>query len=155
MMKSLKSFNCFALPSLLIFSIMLMGGCASTNTSSSATADAGSDNGRKGRKAKQEEVYSPVGTWEYSVETPDGGGAGTMKISGAPGTFEVLLQTDQFGELRVYDLNMTGESMAGKIDVAGMTAEVEGDFDGDNFSGAVILGDEAYPLEATRISKGQ
>lgn len=152
----MKSINRLTKTMLILGVLAFLGSCAASNQATTSSADAGNAvaSSKKGRKAKKEEVYNPSGTWEYEVETPDGGGSGVMRISGEPGTFEVILETDQFGELRVYDLEMTGDSMSGKIDVAGLTAEVEGDFDGETFSGAVILGDEVYPLEATRTDKG-
>lgn len=156
-MKTMKYLQKATKAMMLLALIAFLGGCAASNQASTTSNDSGnaSASSKKGRKAKKEEVYSPAGVWEYEVETPDGGGSGTMRISGEPGNFEVILETDQFGDLRIYDLEMTGESMMGKIDVAGMTAEVEGDFDGESFSGAIILGDEAYPIEATRTEKAQ
>ena len=141
-----------------ILALLLIGffsGCAASGAAADATADAGGagGSGKKGRKAKKE-VYSPVGEWQYSVETPNGGGSGIMKVTGEPGTYEVVLETDQFGELRVYDLDMTSQNMSGKIDVAGFTAGIEGDFEGDDFIGYLSLGDDAFPIEATRTSKG-
>ena len=141
-----------------IFALILVGffsGCAASGAASDATADAGAagGSGKKGRKAKKEEIYSPVGAWDYTVETPDGGGSGVMRVTGEPGIFEVVLETGQFGDLRVYDLDMTGQSMRGKIDVSGVTAEIEGDFDDDDFIGYLIVGENTFPMEATRSSK--
>lgn len=150
----MKCFNQLTRLALLLAVICFLGSCAASNSSGANGADGSATaSSKKGKKAKKEE-YSPVGEWTYEVETPDGGSSGTMTIVGSPGTYEVTLKTDQFGEIRVYDLEMTGESMTGKMDVAGITAEVEGDFDGDSFSGAVILGDDVYPLEGVRNSKG-
>ncbi|GAB5525963.1 MAG: hypothetical protein Roseis2KO_38350 [Roseivirga sp.] len=150
----MKCFNQLTKLALLVAVLCFLGSCAASNSSGATGADGSATvSSKKGKKAKKEE-YSPAGEWAYDVETPDGGSSGTMTVMGGPGTYEVTLKTDQFGEIRVYDLEMTGESMTGKMDVAGITAEVEGEFDGDSFSGAVILGDEVYPLEAVRTSKG-
>ena len=130
-------------------------GCAATGTASDSASDTSvaGTTGKKGRKAKKEETYSPAGVWEYTVEAPNGGGSGIMRVTGQPGNFEVVLETEQFGELRVYDLDMSLNSMNGKIDVSGFTAEIEGDFDEDEFVGYLSLGDEAFPMEAVRTSK--
>lgn len=150
----MKCFNQLTKALLMITLVAFLGGCAAGNVSDTTNADGSTvASTKKGKKVKKE-VYSPVGEWAYDVDTPDGGSSGTMVVVGAPGTFEVILKTGQYGEMRVYDLDMTGQSMSGKIDIAGITAEVEGDFDGDNFSGAVVLGDDVYPLEAVRTSKG-
>ncbi len=141
-----------------IFALLLVGffsGCAAGGAATDATADASTagSGGKKGRNAKKE-VYSPTGAWEYAVDSPNGGGRGVMRVSGEPGNFEVVLETQQFGELRVYDLDMNGQNMRGKIDVSGVTAELEGDFDGEDFIGYLVVGDNAFPMEAVRISKG-
>ncbi|GEM_PF-597640 len=149
----MKCFNPLTRVALLVTVLCFLGSCAASNSSGVPGADGSTTaSSKKGKKAKKEE-YSPAGEWAYDVETPDGGSSGTMTVTGGPGTYEVILKTDQFGEIRVYDLDMTGESMMGKIDVAGVTAEMEGDFDGDSFSGALVLGDEVYPIEAVRTSK--
>lgn len=153
LLTTMKYFNQLVKGLLLVALFSFLGACAASNASGTAADGSATASTKKGKKAKKE-VYSPTGEWAYDVETPDGGSSGTMTVLGGPGTYEVLLKTDQFGEIRVYDLEMTGESMMGKIDVAGLTAEVEGDFDGESFSGAVIMGDEVYPLEAIRTSKG-
>jgi len=154
-MKTNENLKQLALGICLIVLAGFFSGCAATATATDASADASTtgSSGKKGRKAKKEEAYSPAGVWEYSVDSPNGGGSGTMRITGAPGNFEVVLETDQFGELRLYDLEMSTNNMSGKIDVSGFTAEVEGDFDGDDFVGYIVLGDDAFPMEAVRTSK--
>ena len=132
----------------------MMVGCASSNQPASTTADAGNGGSqtKKSRKGRTEEVYNPSGIWRYEILTPNQENYGIMKITGQPGYFEVLLETDQFGELRVYNLEMTGESMSGMVDFGGSIANIDGDFDGDEFDGAITVGDNTYPIEATRTS---
>ena len=138
---------------LMLSLIGLLGGCAAGNVSDVTNADGSAIvSTKKGKKVKKE-AYNPVGEWQYSVEAVGGDNSGKMTIVGTPGTYEIILKTGQFGEMRVYDLDMTGQSMSGKIDIGGTTAEVEGDFDEDYFSGAWVIGDNVYPMEATRTSK--
>ena len=149
----MKFFNRIAQGLLLLTLITYLSGCAATNAGS-ATADGTEVSSKKSkRKAKKPEPYNPVGVWEYSVDAPDGTNYGTMRITGADGIYEVVLETDQFGEIELYDLEIIETVLTAKFDVGGITADIEGDFDGDNFSGAVYLGDDAFPLEAKRTSK--
>lgn len=142
----------YAILFLVVMSVA--AGCAATNQASSNPSDAGTatTSAKKSRRAKPEEVYNPAGVWRYAIFAPNQDLEGTMRIMGEPGFFEVLLDTDQFGELRVYNLEMTGESMFGLVDIAGKTARLEGDFDGDEYSGAFTVGDDTYPMDASRIS---
>lgn len=127
---------------LLLLSVFLVGCAASgTPTNSSAQAEA---------KSKP---YDPAGVWEYSVDTPDGGSTGTLRINGNPGAYTASLETDQFGTLEMNGVNVQGTNMTGSIEVMGTVAEIECQFDGDNLSGAVYLGQEVYPMNGKRVSK--
>ena len=139
---------------LLLVVMFVVTGCASTNQASGNSADAGTAtaNTKKNRRSKPEEIYNPAGVWRYEILTPNQDNVGIMRITGEPGFFEVVLETDQFGELRVYNLEMTGESMFGLVDLSGNTARLEGDFDGDEFYGAFTIGDDTFPMEAVRNS---
>lgn len=126
----------------LLLSVFLVGCAASgTPTNSSAKAEA---------KAKP---YDPAGVWEYTVDTPDGGSAGTLRINGSPGAYTASLETDQFGTLEMYGVSVQGTAMTGAIEVMGTVAEIECQFDGDALSGAVYLGQEVYPMSGKRVSK--
>lgn len=124
----------------------------------STNTEAGTNQSNNAAPAKKEVVekkapaYSPVGVWEYTVDTPDGGSSGVLRITGEPGSYKASMETDQFGTLEVGGLDISGKSMSGSIEVAGTTADIEGDFEGDDFSGAVVMGDQVFGLEATRTS---
>ncbi len=142
---------------LVILTILFIYGCApkvpTTNSPSTGNEPVAAAE-LPDKPTEKKEAYSPVGVWEYTVDTPDGGSSGVLRITGEPGSYEASLETDQFGTLEISDLEIVGTSMSGSIEVAGNSAEIEGDFDGDEFSGAVVLGDQVLPLEATRTSKG-
>jgi len=148
-LRKIKAMGMLALLAIFIFS------CAakvpSTNTQS-ADGQATAAPAKNEVVEKKAPAYSPVGVWEYTVDTPDGGSSGVMRITGEPGSFEASMATDQFGTLDVLGLDIVGMSMSGSIEVAGTTADIEGDFDGDDFSGGVVMGDQVFPLEATRTS---
>jgi hypothetical protein len=149
----IKSIGMLLLMALFIFS------CAAKVPSTNTQAKNQPGDAAPAAPAKKEVVkkkapaYSPIGVWEYTVDMPDGGSYGVMNITGEPGAYEASLETDQFGTLEILGLDIVGMSMSGNIEVAGTTAELEGDFDGDDFSGAVVMGDQVFPLEATRTSK--
>lgn len=141
-MKNLKGIkSAFALLVMLLFVV----GCASSNTASTS--------GVASKKAKKVKPYDPTGTWEYTVETPDGASGGKLVIEGNPGTYSATLGTDQFGTLEITDVDLQGTSMTGAIEVMGTAASIECDFDGDTMSGAVYFGEDTFPLEGNRVSK--
>ena len=128
----------------LIVILLFVVGCAASDTANTSST---------AKKAKKEKAYDPTGTWEYSVEAPDGATSGKLLIQGAPGIYTASLETDQFGTLEIGDVDFQGTSMTGSIDVMGNTADIECNFEGDTFSGAVYVGEDALPMEGRRISK--
>lgn len=128
----------------MLVMLLFVVGCAATNTASNGVA------GKRGKKVK---AYDPTGTWEYTVDSPDGSTGGTLIIEGNPGTYTASLGTEQFGTLEVLDVDLQGTSMTGNIEVMGTSASLECDFDGDTMSGAVYFGEDTFPLEGNRVSK--
>ncbi|MBO3699464.1 hypothetical protein [Roseivirga sp. E12] len=128
----------------LVVMLLFVAGCAVTNTAA---------DGKAGKKGKKIEAYDPTGTWEYTVEAPDGATGGKLVIGGDPGTYTAQLETDQFGTIELTEVDFQGTAMTGNIDVMGNTASVECDFDGDTFTGVVYVGEDALPMEGIRVSK--
>ena len=127
-------------PGLLMLALaFIIASCAASGTGSTAAA-----------KKKE---YDPTGQWEYVVDTPDGGSGGTMTIAGAPGAYTGMMSTDQFGDLELMGLDIVDQNMTASIEVMGMGADIEATFEGDTFSGAVYLGEDAFPVEGNRVSK--
>lgn len=120
--------------------IFVMASCAASGTGNSSSA-------------KKKKAYDPAGTWEYYVDTPDGGSGGTLIISGSPGAYMGSLATDQFGTLELMGMDIVDTNMTASIDVMGMSADLEVAFEGENFSGVVYLGEDAFPMEGKRVSK--
>ena len=87
-----------------------------------------------GQGELKKKAYDPTGTWEYVVETPDGANGGTLVIAGNPGAYTAVLNTDQFGELEISDVDVVDTNMTGSIEVMGNVAELECSFDGDEMS---------------------
>ncbi|OEK05937.1 hypothetical protein [Roseivirga misakiensis] len=128
----------------LLVMVLFVVGCAASNTASTGTT---------AKNSKKEKPYDPTGTWEYTVETPDGANGGKFIIAGNPGAYSASLETDQFGTLELQNLDVQGTAMTGDIEVMGNTASIECDFDGDTMSGAIYFGEDSFPLEGKRVSK--
>lgn len=128
----------------LIVTLLFVVGCAASDTANSSSS---------AKKAKKEKAYDPTGTWEYSVDQPDGASEGKLVIQGAPGIYSASLETDQFGTLEIDNIDFQGTSMTGSINVMGNTAELECNFEGDTFTGAVYVGEDALPMEGRRVSQ--
>lgn len=138
-MKTLKTIK--VVSAILLLAIFAVG-CAASGTTTNSTA-----------KKEAKKAYDPTGVWEYVVDTPDGGSSGTLRINGNPGAYTASLETDQFGTLEMTGVTIQDTNMTGSLEVMGMTAEVECQFEGDNLSGAVYMGQEVYPMSGNRVSK--
>ena len=99
-------------------------------------------------------AYDPSGTWTYDIETPDGAISGEMEVAKEDKSYKVIVGTDDFGDLELEDVEFEatkeGGSMTASVDVQGVTAEFEVDFEGDAMSGVIIYGGEELPIEAER-----
>lgn len=95
-------------------------------------------------------AYDPTGTWVYEIETPDGAISGDMTIAKTDGEFEVKVETDDFGTLELEDVEVKDKEMTASVDVQGVTAEFEVEFDGDEMSGVILYGGEELPIVAER-----
>ena len=93
----------------MVVMVLFVVGCAASNDASTA--------GISGKRAKKVKAYDPTGTWEYSVETPDGANGGNFIIGGNPGAYTASLETDQFGTLQLENVDVQGTSMTGDIEV--------------------------------------
>ena len=118
-------------------------GCAASGTPTNSTA----------KEAAKPKIYDPTGVWEYMVDTPDGGSTGTLRITGNPGAFNASLETDQFGTLEMTGVNVQDTNMTGNIEVMGTSAQIECQFNGDEMTGAVYLGQDVFPMSGKRVSK--
>lgn len=126
-----------------LFASTVIVGCAASGTTTNSTT----------KKEVKPKVYDPTGVWEYLVETPDGGSSGNLRIAGNPGAYTASLETDQFGVLEMTGVSVQDTNLTGMIEVMGTSAEVQCSFDGDSMSGAVYLGQDAFPMSGKRVSK--
>lgn len=98
--------------------------------------------------------YSPVGTWDYEVETPDGNLTDVMVIKlDDEGEFEVSIESDVYGTLELSDVTFEKMLMEGEIEVEGASMSVEFEFDGDSMEGVVYTGEEELIITAEKQKK--
>lgn len=98
--------------------------------------------------------YSPVGTWDYEVETPDGTLTDEMIIKlDDEGEYEVTIESEIYGNLVLSDITFEKMVMEGVIEVEGASMSVEFEFDGDSMEGVVYTGEEELSITAEKQTK--
>jgi len=96
-------------------------------------------------------AYDPTGTWTYEIETPDGAISGDMEVAKDGDTYKVTIGTDDFGDLELEDVEFNDKNeMTGSVDVQGVTAEFEVEFEEDSMEGIILYGGEELPISAER-----
>lgn len=102
-------------------------------------------------------AYDPVGTWNYEIETPDGAISGDMTIKKDGEGYGISVETDDFGTLALKEVKFAFEGekadMTAEVDVQGVTAEFEVEFEGETMSGVIYYGGEELSIEAEREKK--
>ena len=114
---------------LIIIATLIWAGCAGTKTS-------------------KEDAY--LGDWEYLVEgTPNGDVTGVMNISKEGDAFVGKLTSDM-GEIELNDLSIVENKLSANFDIQGMTLDMDGTFDGPQFTGAIGVDYNTFPMTATK-----
>lgn len=72
-----------------------------------------------------------------------------MEITKDGDTYEVVIGTDDFGDLELEDVEFNETEMTGSVDVQGVTAE----FEEDEMEGVILYGGEELLITAERDSK--
>lgn len=99
-------------------------------------------------------AYDPTGTWTYEIETPDGAISGEMEITKDGDTYKVVIGTDDFGDLELEDVEFNDKNeMTGYVDVQGVSAEFDVEFEEDSMEGVINYGGEELPISAERDNK--
>lgn len=114
---------------LLILAGLIWAGCAGTKTSKEATF---------------------LGDWEYLVEgTPNGDVTGVMNISKDGDTYVGKLASDM-GEIQLNDLSIVEDKLSANFDIQGMRLDMDGTFDGPEFTGTISVDYNSFPVTATK-----
>ncbi len=104
--------------------------------------------GCAGTKTSKEDAY--LGDWEYLVEgTPNGDVRGVMNISKDGDAFIGKLTSDM-GEIELNDLAIVENKLSANFDIQGMTLDMDGTFDGPQFTGTIGVDYNTFPMTATK-----
>ncbi|OEK01200.1 hypothetical protein BFP97_06605 [Roseivirga sp. 4D4] len=92
--------------------------------------------------------FNPVGKWEYKVTTDVS--YGEIDISKSGNTFKAVMTTEVFGTLDLMNLKIEENVLTADLDVGGTPAIIKCEFDGDDFTGAVVAGETTFPMVGQR-----
>jgi hypothetical protein len=94
--------------------------------------------------------YDPSGTWDYEVEMAEGTMSDELTISKDGDTYEVSIETTQFGTLELTNVKLNGNDLSADVDMQGATIEFKFEFDGDAMKGTVNTPDGEIEMTAKR-----
>ena len=95
-------------------------------------------------------AWSPIGNYDYVVEdTPMGNVTGTMMITQNGEGYSVKLASPQ-GSMDLMDTQIVDKKLTGRFEFDGTPMDVEGNFEGDKFTGVILSGFGNFPLSATK-----
>jgi imidazolonepropionase-like amidohydrolase len=112
----------------------------------------------KKKKTAPAEV-NVLGSWAYTVETPQGSSGGTIVFSGDKNAPEGIVSSDQSDrDAELEDLVIDGKTLTATYTVSGrgssLDIELSIEIDGDTFEGNITLGPYgSYPIEGERTEK--
>ena len=104
--------------------------------------------GCAGTKASKEAKY--VGDWEYLVkDTPNGDVTGVMAIT-REGEVYIGKLTSDMGEIPLNDLSIVEDKLSANFDIQGMRLDMNGTFEGPQFTGTIGVDYTTFPMTATK-----
>lgn len=95
-------------------------------------------------------VADYTGSWEYVVESPDITYKGIMEIDKDGDGFSGKL-VGEGTEYEMTEVSLEGNVLAFKINVEGYPCDVNGTFEGNEFSGAVSVEGMQLPITAKKV----
>lgn len=104
--------------------------------------------GCAGTKKSREAKY--IGDWEYLVkDTPNGDVNGVMTIS-REGEVYIGKLTSDMGEISLNDLSILEDKLSANFDIQGMRLDMNGTFEGPQFTGTIAVDYSTFPMTATK-----
>lgn len=98
--------------------------------------------------------FSPVGTWEYSVEgVPEGYDSGKMIIEEKDKTFKVTMALNEYSKTEGEKVEYKKKNLSFIVWVEAEEVFVSGKFDCDKFAGVVSLSQGDFDMTATRVAE--
>lgn len=92
--------------------------------------------------------FNPIGKWEYKVTTDVS--YGEINVSKDGNGFKAIMTTEVFGTLELMNLKIEENVLTADLDVGGTPAIIRCEFDGDDFTGAVVAGETTFPMVGQR-----
>ena len=98
--------------------------------------------------------YSPVGTWEYSVQgVPEGYESGKMIIEEKDKVLKVNMALNEYSKTEGEKVDYKKKSLSFIVWVEAEEVTISGTFDGDKFAGMVSLSQGDFDMTATRVTE--
>lgn len=98
--------------------------------------------------------FSPVGSWEYTVEgVPEGYETGTMIITEAEDNVKVTLALNEYYKTEGEKVAYKKKSLSFIVWVESEQVNISGTFNGDIFDGMVSFSEGDFELKATRLKE--
>ncbi len=144
----MKKFMSLHTISFVLLTMLILYGCAVKPTASKPEKDV-LDTGKSKESVK---IDSPVGTWEYSLETPDGIQTGSIKIIQIQEKYSAELVMG-IGNFDFQFMEVEGEKITGSVDIMGAISHMEAKYEGDEMTGTVFQDDLVMKLKAVRTER--
>ncbi|MEM7373146.1 MAG: hypothetical protein AAF587_31270 [Bacteroidota bacterium] len=115
---------------LITLALLLLGACKGSKTTTKA--------------------FSPSGQWTYEVtDLPDGDVSGTMTLTDNGSGYTGTLSSDM-GDTDLENISLEDKKMSCTFSVQGYDANINGNFEGDSFTGKVSVAGYDFPVTMTR-----
>ena len=91
-----------------------------------------------------------MGDWEYVVEDLPVDIDGTLVLSTVEGVIKTMM-INPMGEMEIEGLTIVDGALKAEFDAQGNLVELEGNFDGDSYSGYLIVQDTEFVMTAKKV----
>ena len=91
-----------------------------------------------------------MGEWEYVVEELPVDIDGTLVLSTVEGVIKTMM-INPMGEMEIEGLTIVDGALKAEFDAQGNLVELEGNFDGDSYSGYLIVQDTEFVMTAKKV----
>lgn len=127
-----------------VTSLLSFGACSSTKKTTAASPASTQP------AALSNSASSYLGTWSFLVTgTPDGDTKGDMIISQNGNVLKGMISSG-VGQSEIKDLKIVNNILTGVFDYNGMSINMAGTFNGNNFEGKVEAQGYSFPMTATK-----
>ncbi|MEQ9405033.1 MAG: amidohydrolase family protein [Cyclobacteriaceae bacterium] len=113
---------------------------------------------KKKKNGSGEATVEPEGTWNYTVETPEGDGSGVIAIKGSNGDLSGTISVSYNGSTNdIRDVSVDGSTVTFSFTLnmgQDSTVDITMEIDGDSFEGTLSVAEfGSFPMEGSRDPK--